>query len=95
MEKEEGVRIDKWLWAARICKTRSKAANECKKGKVLIDNVPVKPSRLVREGEIIVVRKMPVIYTYRIKKILTRRVAAKLVGTYVEDLTPYLPSNNE
>ncbi len=88
MEKSEDVRIDKWLWAARICKTRSKAATECKKGKILIDNVPVKPSRLVREGEIIVVRKMPVIYTYRIKKILAKRVAAKLVGAYVEDLTP-------
>ncbi len=86
-KKEEGVRIDKWLWAARIFKTRSQAANACKKGKVLIDNVPVKPSRLVREGEIIVVRRMPVIYTYRIKKMLAKRVSAKLVGTFVEDLT--------
>jgi ribosome-associated heat shock protein Hsp15 len=88
MVKETGVRIDKWLWAARICKTRSQAASECKKGKILIDNIPVKPSRLVQEGEIIIVRKMPVIYTYRVKKIFARRVSAKLVVDFVEDLTP-------
>ncbi len=88
MGTEEGVRIDKWLWAARICKTRSQAASECRKGKILIDNLPVKPSRLVREGEIIIVRRMPVIYTYRIKKMLAKRVSAKLVPDFVEDLTP-------
>ena len=86
--EEEVVRIDKWLWAARICKTRSQAANECRKGKILIDHMPVKPSRLVREGETIVVRRMPVIYTYRIKKMVAKRVSAKLVAAYVEDLTP-------
>ena len=87
MEKETGVRIDRWLWAARIFKTRSQAASECKKGKILIDNIPVKPSHLIEEGEIIVVRKMPVIYTYRVKKIFAKRVSAKLVADFVEDLT--------
>jgi ribosome-associated heat shock protein Hsp15 len=88
MGQEEVVRIDKWLWAARICKTRSQAANACRKGKILVNNVPVKPSQLVREGDTLVVRRMPVIYTYRIKKIIAKRVSAKLVNAFVEDLTP-------
>ena len=88
MEKEEGVRIDRWLWAARICKTRSQAASDCKRGKILMDDQPVKPSRLVREGDVLVVRRMPVIYTYRVKKITGKRVSAKLAADLVEDLTP-------
>lgn len=88
MTKEEGVRIDKWLWAARIYKTRSQAAKECRKGKVLINDTPVKPSRTIQEGEEVVVRKMPVIYTFRIKKVFGKRVSAKLVSDFVEDLTP-------
>ena len=88
MEKEEDIRIDRWLWAARICKTRSQAANDCKRGKVLMDDQPVKPSRLVREGDVVVVRRMPVIHTYRVKKISGKRVSAKLAANLVEDLTP-------
>lgn len=88
MEKEEGIRIDRWLWAARICKTRSQAANDCKRGKVLMDDQPVKPSRLIREGDVLVVRRMPVIHTYRVKKITGKRVSAKLAADLVEDLTP-------
>ena len=88
MGSEDGVRIDKWLWAARIYKTRSLAANECRKGKVLINDIPVKPSRTIQEGEEVVVKKMPVIYTFRIKKVFGKRVSAKLVGDFVEDLTP-------
>lgn len=88
MTKETGIRIDKWLWAARIYKTRNQASNECKKGKVLIDNVPVKPSRIIQEGDIVTVRKMPVVYTYRIKKLISKRVSAKLVVDFIEDLTP-------
>ena len=93
MEKEDGVRIDKWLWAARIYKTRNLAANECRKGKVLINDIPVKPSRTIEEGEIVAVRKMPVIYTFRIKKVFGKRVSAKLVSDFVEDLTPQEEKN--
>lgn len=85
---EEGIRIDRWLWAARIYKTRSKAADACKKGRILMDNQPVKPSRLVREGDVVVVRRMPVIHTFRIKQITGKRVSPKGVEDLMEDLTP-------
>jgi ribosome-associated heat shock protein Hsp15 len=87
-KKEEGVRIDKWLWAVRIFKTRSQSTKECRRGKVLIGDIPVKPSRVIQEDEVITVKKLPVVYTYRIKKLLGKRISAKLVSEYVEDLTP-------
>ncbi len=82
------ARIDKYLWTVRIYKTRSQAAEACKKGKVLIAEIPVKPSRIVKPGDIIIVRKLPVIHTYRVKELLDRRVSARLVADYLEDLTP-------
>ncbi|MBA7563399.1 hypothetical protein ES708_05057 [subsurface metagenome] len=82
------VRFDKWLWAVRIYKTRSMAAAACRKGKVIIDNLPVKPSAHVLLDEIINVKKPPVIFTYRIKKIPLKRVSAKLAKECFEDLTP-------
>ncbi len=82
------VRFDKWLWAVRIYKTRSMAAAACRKGKVIIDNLPVKPSAHVLLDEIINVKKPPVIFTYRIKKIPLKRLSAKLAKECFEDLTP-------
>lgn len=82
------VRFDKWLWAVRIYKTRSMAAAACRKGKVIIDNLPVKPSAHVLLDEIINVKKPPVIFTYRIKKISLKRLSAKLAKECFEDLTP-------
>jgi len=82
------VRIDKYLWAVRIFKTRALAAEACKKGKVLMDEMPVKPSRVVKSDDVISVRKMPVIYSYRVKDPIEKRVGAKIVHNHVEDVTP-------
>lgn len=85
---EEGVRIDKWLWAVRIYKTRSLATDACKSGKVRVKDNPVKASHEVKIGEEIVVRMTPIAKTIKVKALLTNRVAAKLVENYLEDLTP-------
>jgi ribosome-associated heat shock protein Hsp15 len=88
MEDENDIRIDKFLWAVRIYKTRSTASEECKKGRVLINNMQVKPSRVISGKEIITVKKMPVIYTYKVIRPVANRLPAKLVTGYIEDLTP-------
>ena len=62
------ARIDKWLWAARIYKTRSMAIDACKNGRVMIDGVKLKPSKMIKEGEIIQVRKPPITYSFRVLK---------------------------
>ncbi len=82
------LRIDKYLWSVRIYKTRSLAADACKKGKVFINNCPVKPSRTINVGEEIVVKKNPIFYKYRVKNLLGKRQSAKNVDDYVEDITP-------
>jgi len=87
MSEESLVRIDKWLWAVRIFKTRNQATTACKKGKILIKNKPVKPSRIVDIDDIVVIKKLPVVYTYRVKELLEKRVAARQVNQYIEDLT--------
>lgn len=88
MQNEDNLRIDKWLWAVRVFKTRSQASEACKKGKVLIDGVQVKPSRVIKVGEIVHIKKMPVIYQYKVLGLLGKRQAAKIVVDYVEDITP-------
>ncbi len=82
------IRIDKFLWSVRLYKTRSMASDECRKGRVIINNIQVKPSRVVEGNEIITVRKPPVTYTYRVIKPIENRVSAKLVSNFLEDLTP-------
>jgi len=82
------IRIDKYLWAVRLFKTRSLATDACKKGKVIIKGIPVKPSRVVLSGDIITLRRMPVIFTYKVLASIGNRVSAKLVSQYLEDLTP-------
>lgn len=85
---KEEVRIDKYLWAMRIFKTRSIATDAVRKGRVLMGGVPVKPSRGVRVGDVIDVRKPPVTYTFRVKALTENRLGAKLVEEYVENITP-------
>ena len=82
------VRIDKWLWAMRIFKTRTVATEACKKGRVLMGGVAVKPSRTIKEGDIINVRKPPVTYSFRVKALAQNRLGAKLVPEYMENITP-------
>lgn len=82
------VRIDKFLWAARIFKTRSQASDACRKGRVMIDNNVARPSRIIEGKEIITVKKPPVTYTYRVICLLANRIPAKLTGDFIEDLTP-------
>ncbi len=82
------ARIDKWLWAARIFKTRTMAADACKNGRVMIDGVKLKPSRMVKEGDVIQVRKPPVTYAFKILKAIQNRVGAKMVPEVMENVTP-------
>jgi ribosome-associated heat shock protein Hsp15 len=88
MPENKAIRIDKFLWSVRIYKTRSIASDECRKGRIIIADVQVKPSRTVLKDEIITVKKPPVIYTYRVIEPIENRVGAKLVSNFIEDLTP-------
>jgi len=81
-------RIDKWLWAMRVFKTRTIATDACKKGRVSIGGVTVKPSHAVKVGEVIDVRKPPITYTFRVLKLTGNRLGAKLVPEYLENITP-------
>jgi ribosome-associated heat shock protein Hsp15 len=81
------ARIDKWLWSARIFKTRSLAADACKNGRVMMGGMNVKPSRLIKEGDIIDVRKPPVTYSFRVLKCIEMRVGAKLLPEIYENVT--------
>ena len=81
------ARIDKWLWAARIFKTRSLAADACKSGRVTLNGAQVKPSRTVKEGDEVGVKKSPVTYTFRVKQAIENRVGAKLLPDILEDIT--------
>lgn len=87
MAKSE-VRIDKWIWAVRIFKTRTIAAEACKKGRVMINDVVVKPSRTVKVGDTVKVRKPPVTYSFRVLALTESRLGAKLVPDYMENITP-------
>jgi ribosome-associated heat shock protein Hsp15 len=88
MAEKNQIRIDKFLWSVRIYKTRSIASDECRKGRILIDTIQVKPSRIVYGNEIIIVKKPPVNFSYRVKEPIENRVSAKLVEQFIEDLTP-------
>ena len=82
--------MDKWLWAMRIFKTRTVATDSCKKGRVTLndDPNPVKPSRLVKAGDTVHVRKPPVTYSFLVKAVTENRLGAKLVPNYLENVTP-------
>ena len=82
------VRIDKYLWAVRLYKTRTMATDACRMGRILINDSSVKPSRTIAGNEILTVRKPPVTYTFRVINPIENRVSPKLVINYLEDLTP-------
>ena len=88
MPPPESVRIDKWLWAVRLYKTRSMATNAVKKGRVLIDEVEIKPSRMVGPGDIMVIRFSDITRTVQVIRPIEKRVGAKLVPESMADLTP-------
>ena len=81
------VRIDKWMWATRIFKTRTIAADACKKNRVMIGGVNMKPSRMVKVGDVIQVRKPPITYSFEVLALTDRRMGAKLVSNYLKNVT--------
>lgn len=81
------ARIDKWMWAARIFKTRTIAAEACKKGRVLVDGVQVKASRLVKAGDVVQVKKPPVIYSFKVLQPIEKRVGAKMLPEVMDNVT--------
>jgi ribosome-associated heat shock protein Hsp15 len=85
---EKDIRVDKWLWAVRVFKTRSAASEACKKGKVLVNDLPVKPSRALKINDVVSVRRQPVLFSYKVKGLLGKRLSARLVTEYVENITP-------
>jgi len=87
MTEDKKVRLDKWLWAVRIYKTRNQAAEACRKGRILVNGMEAKPSRDIRINDIIVVRKLPVIYTYKVIIPADNRQSAKVAKDFLEDLT--------
>lgn len=84
---KEEVRIDKWLWATRIFKTRTIASDACKKGRVTIKGQNVKPSHGIRVGQVVEVRKPPVTYSFEVLGLIENRVGAKLVPNYLKNVT--------
>ena len=87
MPKDGEIRIDKFLWATRIFKTRTIATDACKKGRVSIAGTHVKPSRPIQTGEIIEVRKPPITFSFKVIGLIENRVGAKLVPNYLENVT--------
>ena len=82
------ARLDKWLWAARIYKTRTLAADACKNGRITINGAAAKPSRTVKAGDRVGVKQAPVTYTFLVKQAIEKRVGAKLLPDVLENVTP-------
>jgi ribosome-associated heat shock protein Hsp15 len=85
---ERGIRIDKWLWAVRIYKTRSLASDACRSGRVKLLDHAIKPSHEVKTGEVFSVSISPIVKTVKVVELTGNRVSAKLVAGFLEDLTP-------
>ena len=81
------IRIDKWLWAVRLFKTRSLAAEACKKGKIIVQNRPVKPSKNIAIGDIIQIRRNPIVYSFKVLNVSQNRMGAKLVPQFIAHVT--------
>ena len=81
-------RVDKWLWSIRAFKTRSISTDACKGGKVQINGVNAKPSKEIKAGDVVSVKKMPVIYSFRVIEPISKRQGAKLVSQFAENITP-------
>ena len=82
------IRIDKWLWAVRVYKTRTDATEACRNGRVGVNGSPAKPSKEVKAGDIVTVRKNPVTYTIRVLELVQNRQPARNVPLYAENITP-------
>ena len=87
LKHQESARLDKWLWAARIFKTRSIAADACKNGRVTIGEALAKPSRTIKTGETVNVKKPPITYSFKILNAIETRVGAKLIPEVYENVT--------
>ena len=88
MSEATKVRIDKWLWAARVFKTRSLATQACDQGRILIDDQPVKASRIVRVSDVVKVKRTGITIVLQVIACIDKRVGAKLVPDIYKDLTP-------
>jgi ribosome-associated heat shock protein Hsp15 len=84
LEKE---RLDKWLWTVRVFKTRAMATEACRKGRILVNGMEAKPSKEIKPGESVTVRKPPLVYSYIVKNITNSRLPAKLVPEFLDDQT--------
>ncbi len=82
------VRLDKYLWAIRVYKTRSEATDACKGNKVRVADTPAKPSKMIKVGDVLEIRKGAIQFTYRVKGLIEHRVGARLVPDYAENITP-------
>ncbi|QIK61359.1 RNA-binding S4 domain-containing protein [Dysgonomonas sp. HDW5A] len=87
-EEKTEVRIDKWLWAVRLFKTRTLAVEACKKGRIMIQGTNIKPSRMIRVGDVIQIKKPPITYSFKVLDLSEKRMGAKLVPEFMEDATP-------
>ena len=87
LKYQETARLDKWLWAARIFKTRTIAADACKNGRVTVDGQTLKPARTVKVGEVVSVKKPPITYSFKILNAIETRVGAKLISEVYENVT--------
>ena len=81
------ARIDKWMWAARIFKTRTIAAEACKKGRIYINGAQAKPARMIKPGDTIQVKKPPITYSFKVIQAIEKRVGAKLIPEIMENVT--------
>jgi len=88
MLEDPNVRVDKWLWAVRVFKTRSLASEACKKGRVRVNDQDIKPSRTLKVGDVVSVRRAPVNYSYKVLGLLAKRQSAKIVPDYCKNITP-------
>lgn len=82
------VRIDKWLWAVRLFKTRTLAIEACKKGRISIANMAAKPSRMIKVGDVIQIKRPPITYSFKVINLTEKRMGAKLVPEFMADVTP-------
>lgn len=88
MNKIAEVRIDKWIWAVRLFKTRSLASEACKKKQVLINGISVKPSRSIKVDDVIQIKRPPVTFSFQVLQTSEKRMGAKLVPEFLKDVTP-------
>ena len=87
-EGQTEVRIDKWLWAVRLFKTRSMATDACKKGKILVNGSTTKPSKMIKTEDVIGIKKTPITFSFKVLALTERRMGAKIVPDYLKDVTP-------